>query len=142
MHDFRCFMIAQIKSFFLYQPSHYQIRIKIIICQTDSIITLNFELCWSGLSVSSCRLTIKCQRSVSCTHIKTKRLYSTDLMLHSKFSFPIFSLMFFPLFSKVFTDILRIYELSKYIMKYLNIAKTCLNNKHLPRQFYAQTALN
>ena len=27
-------------------------------------------------------------------------------------------------------------------MKYLNIAKTCLNNKDLPRQFYAQTALN
>ena len=35
------------------------------------------------------------------------------LMFCSKFSFTIFLLMFFPLFSKFFTNILKIYELPK-----------------------------
>ena len=34
-------------------------------------------------------------------------------MFCSKFSFAIFLLMFFPLFSKILTNILKIYELSK-----------------------------
>ena len=43
-------------------------------------------------------------------------------MFYSNFSFTIFSLMFFPLFSKVFTDILNIYELPKI---YNKIPKYC-----------------
>ena len=67
-------------------------------------------------------LTESCQKSVSSAHMQTKWLYSRDLMFYSNFSVTIFSIMFFPLVSKVFTDILKIYELPKYIIKYLNIA--------------------
>ena len=48
--------------------------------------------------------------------------------------------MFFPLLPKVFTDILRIYELPK-IYKILKILpNNCLNNIHLPGQFYVPTS--
>ena len=43
-------------------------------------------------------------------------------MFCSNFRFTMFSLMFFPLFSKVFTDILKIYELTK---TYNKIPKYC-----------------
>ena len=42
--------------------------------------------------------------------------------------------MFFPLFSKVFTEILKINELNKIFNKIL--PSTCLDNNHLPGQFY------
>ena len=44
-------------------------------------------------------------------------------MLRSNFSFTIFSLMFLPLFSKVFTDILNIYEVPKIYDKKLKLYK-------------------
>ena len=45
-------------------------------------------------------------------------------MFDSNFSFTIFSLMFFPLFSKVFTDILKICELPKIYYKVPNYYQT------------------
>ena len=53
---------------------------------------------------------------------RTKWLYSSDLMFYSNFRFTIFSLMLFPLLTKVFTDILKIYELPKI---YNNRSKFC-----------------
>ena len=52
-----------------------------------------------------------------------KMIIEQRLMFCSKFSFTIFLLMFFPLCSKVLTNILKIYELPKKIKQYLNIAK-------------------
>ena len=40
----------------VYQPIYYQIKIKVTICQTDSIMTLNCELFQSEFSVLSGRL--------------------------------------------------------------------------------------
>ena len=74
-------------------------------------MTLNCELCQSEFSVLSGRLP------VSSAHMWAKWLYSIDLMFCSNFSFTIFSLMLFPLFSKVFTVILKIYELPKIYNK-------------------------
>ena len=48
---------------------------------------------------------------------RNKWLYSRDLIFCSKSSFAIFLLMFFPLFSKVFTNILKVYELPKIYNK-------------------------
>ena len=62
-------------------------------------------------------------------------------MFCSHFNLTTFSLMFFPLFSKVFTDILRIYELPKIYNKNTEILpNTSLNNNHLPDQFYLPTS--
>ena len=62
-------------------------------------------------------------------------------MFCSNFNLTTFSLMFFPLFSKVFTDILRIYELPKIYNKNAEILpNTSLNNNHLPDQFYLPTS--
>ena len=55
---------------------------------------------------------------------KQQRLYSRDFVLCSNFSFTTFSLMFFPLFSKVFTNILKIYELPKIHNKIPNYTQT------------------
>ena len=44
-------------------------------------------------------------------------------MFCSNFGLTIFSVIFFPLFLKIFTDILKIYELPKIYQKYLNIGK-------------------
>ena len=70
LHDSCHFMIAHTLPFFLYQPSHYQIHIKITICQTDSIMNLNCELYQSESSVLSHRLIIKLSKTcVLCTYV-------------------------------------------------------------------------
>ena len=80
------------------------------------------HLCQSGFAVYFGKLIIK--SSKICFKIMlTKCNYSRCLMFRSNFSFTIFSLMFFLLFLKFFTNILKIYELPEYIIKYLNIAK-------------------
>ena len=75
----------------------------------------------------------------------TKMIFRYDfvasLMFCTNFSFAIFSLMFFPLCLKVFSDILKIYELPKInnkIPKYC--LNSCLNNDHPPVQFYIRTS--
>ena len=57
-------------------------------------------------------------------------------MFCSNFNFTMFSLIFFPFFPKVFTSILKIYELLKIYHKipYCQIY-TCLNNNELQGQF-------
>ena len=35
----------------MYQPSYYQIQIKVTICQTDSVMALNSEMCQIEFSV-------------------------------------------------------------------------------------------
>ena len=44
-HDLCYFIIAHIQSLFVYQPSYYQIRIKVTLCHIvlDSIMTLNCD---------------------------------------------------------------------------------------------------
>ena len=67
--------------------------------------------------------------------------FVASLMFCTNFSFAIFSLMFFPLCLKVFSDILKIYELPKInnkISKYC--PNSCLNKDHLPVQFYIRTS--
>ena len=80
-------------------------------------------------------------------HICRLNGYTAEIMQHdytqfrSNFNLATFSLMFFPLFSKVFTDILKIYELLKIktkIPKYY--PNTFLNNNHLSGSFYVQTS--
>ena len=56
LHDLSYFMIAH--RFFVYEPSYYATRIKVTICQIDSVMTLNSELCQSEFSVLCGRLII------------------------------------------------------------------------------------
>ena len=100
----------------MYQCSYYQKWIKVTICETDSIMILNYELCPQSYLTG---LSKNCQKSVSSVHIETKWLYSRDLMFCSNFNFTIFSLIFSPLFPKVFNGILKIYELLKIYHKIL-----------------------
>ena len=101
----------------VYQPSYCQIWIKVAICQSDSIMTFNCELCQSEYSVFSGRIIIKLSRiCFFCTYVD-QMIIQQRLIFCSKFSFTIFLLMFFPLFSKVFTNILKIDEQPKIYIK-------------------------
>ena len=64
-------------------------------------------------------LTVKCVLSLiwQACHKIFKNLHIWRRNKCSNFSFTIFSLMFFPLLPKVFTDILKIYELHKIYNK-------------------------
>ena len=92
-----------------------------MICQTDSIMTLNCELCQSEFPVLSGRMIIKLWNTCFIYTYVDQMIIQQRLMFCSKLIFTIFLLMFFPLFSKVFTKILDIYELPKInnmILKY------------------------
>ena len=62
------------------------------------------------------------------------------LMFCSKFSFTIILLMFFLLFSEVFTNILNIYELPNTYHKIPKHSQILVNKNHLPCQFYVTTS--
>ena len=82
----------------------------IAICQADSIIILKYELRQSDFSVLFGRIIIKLSENCFlCTYVDQIIIQ----MFYSKFSFTIFLLMFFSLFTKVFNHILKIYELPK-----------------------------
>ena len=99
------------------------------------IMTLNCELCQSDFSDLSGRLIIKLSKiGFLCTYVD-QMIIQLRLMFCSKFSFRIFLLMLFPLFSKFFTCILKIYELPKMDNSKI-LPNTCLNNNHSPGQFY------
>ena len=115
----------------MYEPTYYQIRIKITICQTDSIMTLNSELCQSELIIAYHKIV---KNLFLCTYVDQVAIQQR-LNEWSNFSFIIFSVMFFPLFWKVFIDILKIYELPWI---YNKLPKYC--NNHLPGQFYVPTS--
>ena len=122
-YDLCYFMILHSQPFFLCQPIYHLIRIKVlyvkvgsqfrIICQTDSIITRNCELCQSWFSVLSVRLIIKLLK------ICFLFTYVGQMIIQQRFNVLV-QLQFYnvfynviPLFWKVFTDILKIYELPK-----------------------------
>ena len=85
-------------------------------------MTLNCELFQSEFSVLSGRL-IKNVSSALCR----PNDYTIEIIVLLQIQ------MFFPLFSNVFTNILKIYELAKI---YSKILKKMVDNKHLPGPFY------
>ena len=120
-YDLCYFMILHTQLFILCQPIYHLIRIKVIICQTDSIIFRNCELCQSWFSVLSVRLIIKLLK------ICFLFTYVDQMVIQQRFNV-LLQLQFYnvfynvlPLFWRVFTDILKIYELPKVhnkILKY------------------------
>ena len=97
----------------VYQPSYYQIYSKSAICQTDSIMTFNCELCQSEFSVLQGRIIMNLSKiCFLCTYVD-KMIIQQGLLFCSKFSFPTFFLIPFPLCSKVFINISKIYEIPK-----------------------------
>ena len=82
-----------------------------------SIMILNCELFQSELLVLSVWLI----KNMFPLHICRPNDYTieTIVLLQIQFSFTIFLLMFFPLFSNVFTNILKIYQLPKIYNKIL-----------------------
>ena len=61
----------------VYQPSYYQIQIKVTICQTDSIMTLNCELFQSEFSA----LPGKLIKNVFPLHICRPKDYTIEISL-------------------------------------------------------------
>ena len=128
--DLCCFMFPNIKHFFLHQPSYYLTQIKVTICETDSIMTHICKLCQSGFTFSSRRLII--MLSTICFFC----IYVDQMIIHQRFNVAIFSLMFTPLFWKVFIDILMIYELPKVHKKITKYSENTCLNKVVPRESF------
>ena len=73
-------------------------------------MTLNCKLRQKEFPVIHGRIFIKLSKiCFLCTYVD-QLIIQQRLMFGSKFRFTIFLLMFFPLFSKIFTNILKIYE--------------------------------
>ena len=106
----------------VYKPSYYQTRVNATICQSDSIMTLNCELCQSEFSVLSGRLIIKLSKMCFlCTYVDQMIIQQIfNVLLQLQFH-NIFTTVL-SIFSKVFTDILKVYELLKM---YNKIPKYC-----------------
>ena len=94
-------------------------------------MALNRDLFQSESSVLSGRLI----KNMFPLHICRSNDYTIEIVFGFRFSFTIFLLMFLPLFPKVVTNILKIYELPK-IYHTLKI----VHNNHLPGQFYVTTS--
>ena len=75
-------------------------------------MTFNCELYQSVLNLLG-RIIMKLSKICFLCAYVDKMIIQRGLMFCFKFSFTIFLLMFFPLCSKVFTNILKIYELPK-----------------------------
>ena len=111
-------------------------------------MTLSYELFQNDFSVLSGRLVIKLSKiCFLCTYVD-EMITQERLMLCFKFSFTIFLLMFFPLFSKVFTNILKIYELPKIYNKILKKLLTIIiyqvnsmSQLHLASELYWKCTL-
>ena len=106
------------------QPSYYryyQVWIKVTI-QTDSIMTLNYEVFQNEFSVLSGRVI----KHMFPLHICRPNDYMIEILFCLKFSFTIFLTRFFPLFSNVFSNILKIYELPNIYNKILKILLTII----------------
>ena len=73
-------------------------------------MTLNCELRQKKFPVIHGRILIKLSKICFLCAYVDQLIIQQRLMLGSKFRFTIFLLMFFPLFSKNFTNILKIYE--------------------------------
>ena len=82
----------------MYQFSYYQIRIKVTICQTDSIMTLNCELRQDVFSVLYGKLIIKLPKIYFfCTYVE-------QIIIQQRFNV---------LLQFQFFNILKIYELPR-----------------------------
>ena len=94
-------------------------------------MTHNCELCESGFTFSSRRLII--MLSTICFFC----IYVDQMIIYQRFNVAIFSLMFTPLFWKVFIDILMIYELPKVHKKITKYSKknTCFNKLYQENPF-------
>ena len=111
-------------------------------------MTLSYELFQNDFSVLSGRLVIKLSKiCFLCTYVD-EMITQERLMLCFKFSFTIFLLMFFPLFSKVFTNILKIHELPKIYNKILKKLLTIIiyqvnsmSQLHLASEIYWKCTL-
>ena len=76
-------------------------------------MTFNCELCQSEFSVSSDKIIMKFSEICFLCIYVDKMIKQQRLVFCSRFSFTIFLLMLFPLRSKIFTNILKAYELPK-----------------------------
>ena len=94
IYNLRYFMIAHTLPFFVCQPRYYQMQVKTTLYQTESIMTLNCDLCQGGFSVLSVWQTyLKVSKNLFPLYICRPSDY-TGLMFCSEFSFTIFSPMF------------------------------------------------
>ena len=100
---------------------------------------LTVKLCKSGFSVLFDRLITKFLKTYFlCTFDDQMKILYRFCFKHS---FTKFSLVFFPLFSNVFTNICKIYELPKiYNKKPKTQSNTCFND-NLPGQCSAKSIL-
>ena len=91
-------------------------------CINLVITKYKLSSCQIEFSVLSCKYIIKFSKIFFlCTYVD-QMIIQQRLVFCSKFSFTIFLLMFFPSFSKVFTNTLKIHELPKM---YNKIPKYC-----------------
>ena len=103
-------------------------------------MTLNCELCQNEFSVSSGRLVIKFPK------IRYLCTYVDQVIIQQRFKF-LLRLQFYNISTnvlsiifKLFPDILTIYEPPKIYNKVPKYwSNPCLNNNHLPAQFYVST---
>ena len=98
----------------VYQPIYYQIKIKVTICETDSIITLNCDLFQSEFSVLSGRLI----KNMFPLHICRPNHYTIEISAFLQIQiYNIFtnvpSIIGSFHIPKVVTNILKIYQLPK-----------------------------
>ena len=122
----------------MYQPSYYQKRVKPHHFKLTQLSPLTVNFVKVGSQYISDRLILKLPKIFFlCTYIDQIIIQLCYIIVCSNFIFTIFSPMFLPFFSKVFTNILKIYKLPKVHNKLPKYClKTFLNNNHLPGQFY------
>ena len=93
LHELRYFMI------FVHQPSYYQIWVKVITCQTDSVLTLSCQLYQSGFSVLSVKLIIKSKICFLCTYVN-------QMIIEQRFNV-LLKLQFYSIFTNVLSIIFK-----------------------------------
>ena len=132
----------------VYQPIYYQIKIKVTICQTDSIMTLNCELFQSEFSVLSGRLI----KNMFPLHICRPNHYTIEISAFLQIQiYNIFtnvpSIIGSFHIPKVVNNILKIYQLPKIyqiLKKLLTIITYQVNSMselHLASELYWKCTL-
>ena len=113
-------------------------------------MTLNCELRQKEFPVIHGRILIKLSKI--CAYVD-QLIIQQRLMLGSKFRFTVFLLMFFPLFPKIFTNTLKIYEppktnntLSKYcqtlVLTIIIYQANSMSQLHLSSELYPYVGYN
>ena len=78
-YDLCYFMILHTQPFFLCQPIYHLIRIKIIICQTDSIVTRNCEIVSKLVLSLICKVYHKVVKNLFPLHICRSNDYTAEI---------------------------------------------------------------